>query len=163
VTNAIVPAPDAALATVEHAVLHVVFRVDTAEYALPASTVLQLESYTGATPVPGAAPYVAGIVQLRGKVIPVVDLRARFGLPAKEPTLDTRVVVGEVASRVVALVADSAREVVRIAPSQEKPPPHLVDGGENRVVRAVVQLGDRTILLLDLAKLIGEETSSVQR
>lgn len=162
-SSAIVPAPDAALANVEHAVLHVVFRVDTADYALPASAVLQLESYTGATPVPGVAPFVAGIVQLRGRVVPVIDLRLRFGLPPRPPTLETRVVVGEVGARVVALVADSAREVVRIAPSQEKPPPHLVDNGSDRVVRAVAQLGERTVLLLDLSTLIGEETSSVER
>lgn len=162
-SNAIVPAADSALAEVEHAILHVVFRVESADYALPASSVLQLETYTGATPVPGVAPYVAGIVQLRGRVVPVIDLRRRFELAAVAPTLETRVVVGEIGERVVALVADSAREVVRILPSQEKPPPSLVDAGDKGVVRSVAQLGDRTILLLDLAKLIGEETLGVQR
>lgn len=63
-------------------VLHVVFKVDGAEYVLPAADVLQMESFTGATPVPGAAPHVAGLVQVRGRVIPVVDARLRFGLPA---------------------------------------------------------------------------------
>jgi purine-binding chemotaxis protein CheW len=61
--------------------LHVVFKVAGAEYAIPASEVLQMESYTGATPVPGAPAHVAGLMQVRGRVVPVVDARARFGLP----------------------------------------------------------------------------------
>ena len=72
-----------------------------------------MESFAGATPVPGAPPYVAGLVQVRGRVVPVVDLRARFGLPAAEPTLDTRIVVAQHGERTVGLLVDSAREVRR--------------------------------------------------
>ncbi len=77
-------------------VLHVVFRVGEVEYAVPAADVVQMESFSGATPVPGARPYVAGLVQIRGKVVPVIDARLRFGLPSGERTLDTRVVVSRV-------------------------------------------------------------------
>jgi purine-binding chemotaxis protein CheW len=142
-------------------ILHVLFKVDETLYALPASVVLQMESYTGATVVPGAPAFVAGIIQLRGRVVPVVDLRARFGLPPKERTLETRVVVGEQHDRTVALVVDSAREVVRMAPSQLKPPPRLVDDGARGFVKFVVQLGDRTVMVLDFAKVIGEELPDV--
>ncbi len=139
---------------VEHAVLHVTFKVDGAEYAVPASAVLQLEAYSGATPVPGAPPFVTGIVQLRGRVVPVVDLRLRFGLPSRDPTLESRLVVVEHGERTVALLADSAREVVRIAPSMMRPPPSLV---RSDVVHAIAQLAEHTILVLDLSSLIGEE------
>lgn len=142
-------------------ILHVLFKVDETLYALPADVVLQMESYTGATVVPGAPSFVAGIIQLRGRVVPVVDLRARFGLPPKERTLETRVVVGEQHDRTVALIADSAREVVRMTPSQLKPPPRLVDDGSKGFVRAVAQLGDRTVMVLDFAKVIGEEPLDV--
>ncbi len=142
-------------------ILHVLFKVDETLYALPADVVLQMESYTGATLVPGAPAFVAGIIQLRGRVVPVVDLRARFGLPPKERTLETRVVVGEQHDRTVALVADSAREVVRLTPSQLKPPPRLVDDGTKGFVKAVGQLGDRTVMVLDFAKVIGEEPLDV--
>lgn len=139
--------------------LFVVFKVGEVDYALPANEVLQMESYSGATRVPGANGYVTGIIQLRGRVIPVVDLRLRFGFTASEPTLDSRVVVGEKEGRAVALLADTAREVVRIAPSQQKPPPKLVDNGG--FVQSVVQTGTRTILILDFAKVIGEEAIDV--
>ena len=139
-------------------ILHVLFKVDEALYALPADIVMQMESYTGATLVPGAPPFVVGIIQLRGRVVPVIDLRARFGLPAAPLTIESRVVVGEENDRVVALVADSAREVVRMKPSQLKPPPRLVAEGAKGFVRAVAQLGDRTVMVLDFEKVIGEES-----
>jgi purine-binding chemotaxis protein CheW len=158
---AIVPAVVPAVALTDTPILHVLFKVDESLYALPAEVVLQMESYNGATVVPGAPPFVAGIIQLRGRVVPVVDLRARFGLVPKERTLETRVVVGEQHDRTVALVVDSAREVVRMAPSQLKPPPRLFDDGAKGFVRAVAQLGDRTVMVLDFAKVIGEEPLDV--
>jgi purine-binding chemotaxis protein CheW len=139
--------------------LFVVFKVGGVDYALAADEVLQMESYGGATPVPGAPDFVTGIIQLRGRVIPVIDLRRRFGLAPIEPTLDSRVVVGEREGRAIALLAETAREVVRVSPSQQKPPPRLVDDGG--FVRSVVQLEDRTILVLDYAKVIGEEPIDV--
>ena len=157
---AIVPAPVSGALT-DAPILHVLFKVDETLYALPAEVVLQMESYTGATVVPGAPPFVAGIIQLRGRVVPVVDLRARFGLQPTERTLETRVVVGEQHDRTVALVVDSAREVVRMAPSQLKPPPRLFDDGAKGFVRAVAQLGDRTVMVLDFSKVIGEEPLDV--
>ena len=154
---AIVPASD----TADAPILYVLFVVEGTTFALPASVVLQMETFSGATAVPGAPAWVSGIVQLRGRVIPVVDLRARFAIAPAERTIDTRVVVAEHDGRVVALVADAAREVARIAPSQLKPPPRLVDLGARGFIAAVVQLGERTIMVLDFAKVIGEEPIDV--
>jgi purine-binding chemotaxis protein CheW len=139
------------------AALHVVFRVGAGEYVLPAADVLQLESYTGATPMPGGPAFVAGVVQVRGRVVPVVDLRARFGLPPAEATMDTRVVVAQHGERTIALLADSAREVVRLAPEQVKPPPQLVAEEADGYVRAVAQVGPRLLMLIDFERVIGEE------
>ena len=103
--------------------LHVTFRVGNASYAVPAADVLHLESYDTATYVPGAPAYVAGLVQVRGRLVPVVDLRVRFGLPAIEHTIDRRVVVVQVGTRVAGLIVDSAREVVKLDDAAfEKPP-----------------------------------------
>jgi purine-binding chemotaxis protein CheW len=151
----------AATTTNEVPALYVVFQVNAVSYALPAELVVQMETYAGATAVPGTQEFVAGIIQLRGRVIPVVDLRARFGLPPAERTIDTRVVVGELDGRTVALVADTAREVARIAASQLKAPPRLVEMGAQGFVRAVAQLERRTVMVLDFAKIIGEEPIDV--
>lgn len=137
--------------------LHVVFKVAGAEYAIPASEVLQMESFTGATPVPGAPAHVAGLVQVRGRVVPVVDARARFGLPPVQHTLDSRVVVGQLGSRTVGLLVDSAREVLKLAPDQLQPPPQLVAEQAQGFVKAVAQVGSRLVMLIDFPRVIGEE------
>lgn len=142
----------------EAAQLHVVFKVADAEYALPFETVLQMESFVDATTVPGAVPYLAGIMPIRGRVVPVIDLRARFGLPPATRTLDSRVVVGQLDDRTVALLADSAREVIRIPPEDLKPPPRVMTEGPTAFIRAIAQLGKRMVLVLDFAKVIGEES-----
>jgi purine-binding chemotaxis protein CheW len=139
-------------------VLHVVFKIDGAEYALPAADVLQMESFTGATPVPGAPPHVAGLVQVRGRVIPVVDARARFGLPPVERSLDSRVVVGQLGTRTVGLLVDSAREVLKLDPAKLQPPPPLVVEGAKGFVKAVAQVGPRLVMLIDFPRVVGEET-----
>jgi purine-binding chemotaxis protein CheW len=89
--------------------LHVTFRVGTAEYVVPAAQVLHLESFEAATHVPGAPPYVAGLVQVRGRVVPVVDLRKRFGLPDIAHALAHRVVVVQLGARIAGLLVDDAR------------------------------------------------------
>ena len=138
-------------------VLHVIFKVAGGEYAMPASDVLQMESYTGATLVPGARPFVVGIMQVRGRVVPVIDLRLRFGLPAVERTVDTRVVVGTFGERAVALVVDAAREVLKLDEAQMKPPPEIVSLEARGLVKAVAQLGPRILMVLNFAAVIGEE------
>ena len=137
--------------------LHIVFKVAGAEYAIPADLVLQMESFTGATRVPGAPAYVAGIVQIRGKVIPVVDLRLRFGLPTLETTLDSRIVVGKDGDRAVGLLVDSAREVLKIRPDEISDPPSMVTDQAEGFVKAVARPGKRLLMLIDFQKVIGEE------
>lgn len=140
--------------------LHVVFKVGDSEYALPAAEVLQLEAFEGATPVPGAPPFVSGIVQVRGRVVPVVDMRARFSLPAAERTLDSRIILVAVEDRVVGLLVDSAREVIALPPGELQPPPRLVAERSEGFVRAVARVGGRLLMLVDTRKVIGEEPLS---
>ena len=137
--------------------LFVLFRVADAEYVLPASDVLHMESYEGATRVPGAPDHVAGLMQIRRRVIPVIDLRRRFGLPAVELTLDSRVVVVQSGERAVGLLADSAREVKHIASEDFRPPPELIVEQSSGYVTMVAQAGARMLMLIDFHKVIGEE------
>ncbi len=141
--------------------LYVLFRVAWAEYIVQASRVLQMESYTGATPVPGTSAHVAGIILVRGKVVPVVDARKRLGLPAIEPTTDSRVVVAQLGERVVGLLVDSAREVVKLTAEQlEAPPASIVEQVEG-LVTAVARVGPRLVMRMDLDRLVSEEHAHV--
>ncbi len=134
--------------------LHVMFTVAGSRYVVPAASVLHMESYTESTPIPGAAPFVVGLVQIRGRVVPVIDLRARFGIPPIEPTLDSRVVVVQEGDRTVGLLVDSAREVVSIAPEDFKPPPTVVAGQGTGFIDAVVQIDKQLVLRLALASVV---------
>jgi purine-binding chemotaxis protein CheW len=137
--------------------LHVTFRVGNADYAISAEQVLHLDSFTEATYVPGAPAFVAGLVQVRGKLVPVVDLRTRFGLGPIERTLDNRVIVVKVGSRVAGLLVDSAREVLRLDETSFEPPPELLDHQASGFVKAVATQANRMLLVVDVPRLIGEE------
>ena len=138
--------------------LHVVFTLASVEYALPVDAVLQMETFAGATLVPGAAAYVAGIVTVRGLVVPVIDLRIRFGLPPADLTLNTRIIVTESRGRVVALRVDSAREVLKLDVEKHQPAPNVVSERASGFIRGVHALGPRLLLLVDLPKILGENS-----
>jgi purine-binding chemotaxis protein CheW len=140
--------------------MHVTFRVGAADYVVPAAQVLHLESFETATHVPGAPPYVAGLVQVRGRVVPVVDLRKRFGLPATEHELAHRIVVVQVGSRVAALLVDAAREVIQLDETSFQDVPELVKQQSNGFVAGIVTVAGRLFLIADVPRLIGEEIAS---
>jgi purine-binding chemotaxis protein CheW len=140
--------------------LHVTFRVGTAEYAIPASQVLHLESFETATQVPGAPPYVVGLVQVRGRVVPVVDLRKRFGLPPAEHELAHRVVVVQLGARVAGLLVDSAREVMQLDESKFRDAPELIKQQATGFVTGIVTVRDRMFLIVDVSRVIGQEVPS---
>jgi purine-binding chemotaxis protein CheW len=136
--------------------LHVVFVVAGVEYALPVEAVLQMETFDGATAVPGAPAYVAGIVTVRGRVTPVMDLRIRFGLPPSECDMNTRIIVCHSGERVVALRVDAAREVLKLDVEKHQPAPSIVSERSSGFVYAVHSIGTRLLLLIDLPKVLGE-------
>lgn len=137
--------------------LHVVFEVGGAHYLLPATLVRELESFGEVTPVPGTVRHVVGIVHIRGQVMPLVDLRLRFGLPAGEPSLDRRVIVVEHEGRRVGLLVDVAREVARVPAAAFDEPPELVAEHAGGLVKAVTRLGARLVMLLDCERVLGRE------
>lgn len=139
--------------------LHVAFKVGSADYVVSADQVLHLESFTHATHVPGAPDFVAGLVQVRGRLVPVVDLRTRFGLGPVEKTIDNRVIVVSVGTRVAGLLVDSARDVLRLDEAAFEPPPELIDVQASGFVKAVTTVAQRLLLVVDLPRVIGEELS----
>jgi purine-binding chemotaxis protein CheW len=137
--------------------LHVAFRVGTAEYVVPAAQVLHLESFEAATHVPGAPPYVAGLVQVRGRVVPVIDLRKRFGLPPTEHALAHRVVVVQLGARIVGLLVDSARDVIQLDEATFQDAPELIKAQARGFVTGVASVRDRLFLIVDVPRVIGQE------
>jgi purine-binding chemotaxis protein CheW len=111
------------------------------------------------THVPNAPHYVEGVVNLRGKVIPIINLRARFGLSATEPTKETRIVVVEVAHVILGFIVDSVEEVLRLPEECIEPMPPTGRGGVDECHRGVGRVNGRLVMLLDLELLFGIRTS----
>jgi purine-binding chemotaxis protein CheW len=111
------------------------------------------------TRVPNLPGYVEGVLNLRGRVIPVVGLRQRIGLERKEPTSTTKIIVASVKDDVLGFMVDSVSEVLRIGAATVEPAPRLGEQGQ-RYVSGVGKVNDHLLLLLDLDKLLtdGENT-----
>lgn len=130
---------------------YVLFTLAGTAYALPSRDVQRMEMVEHVTSVPNAAPFVDGVVFSRGKVVPAVNLRRRFGFDRADYDLQTRLVVVAHADRLVGLIVDSAREFVAIAAEAIQPPPEAMAGTSGRYLRGVASVGDRVILILDVA------------
>ncbi len=109
------------------------------------------------TKVPKAPEFVEGVINLRGKVIPVIDLRRRFGLKSKAQDKYTRIIVIEINQMIVGFVVDSISEVLRIPANTVEPPPPVVAGLESEYISGVGKLEDRLLILLDLDRLLSRE------
>ena len=134
---------------------YILFTVAGTTYALPSGEVRHMEMLEGVTRVPNAPTFVDGVVFSRGQVVPVVNLRARFGFERAAYDLRTRLIVVQAASRVIGLVVDSAREFVNIPPESIQPPHEALAGMSGRYVEGVASLGDRRLVLtLDLSRIL---------
>jgi len=125
---------------------------------LPASEVLQMESFSGATAVPGTEPYVAGLVQVRGRVVPVIDLRKRFGVGERAPDSSTVVIVvrvhTELGEKTAGIVVDAVSEVYSVAPDDIKATPDLGSAADGACVRGLTSVDGKMVMLLDIDKLV---------
>ena len=124
-------------------------------YGLDIARVFEIIRNQPITPVPRAPSFVKGVINLRGRIIPVVDLRGRFGMPEAEPTKETRIVVAESASTRVGLIVDSVSEVLLLPIDSVEVTPGVAAGADAEYLRGIAKLGDRLVLLLELDGLFG--------
>jgi purine-binding chemotaxis protein CheW len=126
-------------------------------YGLDIAKVFEIIRHQPITAVPRSPRFVKGVINLRGRIIPVVDLRERFGMPAAEPTKETRIVVAESATTRVGLIVDSVSEVLLVPTEAVEATPEVAAGADAEYLRGIANLGDRLVLLLELAGLFGIE------
>jgi purine-binding chemotaxis protein CheW len=127
--------------------------VGTEEVAVPILSVQEINRMMQITRVPQSPPFIEGVINLRGKIIPVMDLRRRFGLEQTGNSNDERIIVVEVGSRVIGFTVDQVNEVLRISADIVEPPPAMVRGVDSDYVQGVGKLQDRLLILLDLERL----------
>lgn len=134
----------------------VTFSLDDEEFGIEILKVQEINRMAKLTKVPQAPHFVEGIINLRGKVIPVIDLRRKFGMDSKEWDKNTRIVVCDVDGRVTGMIVDAVEEVRRIPKSLMEPPPNIVTSASVDYISGVVKLDDRLLLFLDISKIASE-------
>jgi purine-binding chemotaxis protein CheW len=133
---------------------HIVgFRVGREVFGVPISLIHEIVRVPEITSVPDAPGYVQGVINLRGKIVSVVDLRRRFGETDIKPSKKNRILVSEMHGKLVGLIVDSASEVLKIPESDVELPP-VFDQGELNYVTGVGKLNGRLIILIDLNKIL---------
>lgn len=135
----------------------VVFQLGAEFYGVDIARVHEIIRLQSITRVPRSPSFVEGVINLRGRVIPVVDLRCRFGLPTTEHTRASRIVVVEIADQVVGVIVDEVSEVLRVSAATIEPPSPVVTGVEADYIHAIAKLSDRLVILLDLDRVLARD------
>src|SRR4030088_210732 len=135
----------------------VVFQLGAELYGVDIARVHEIIRLQAVTRVPRAPSFVEGVINLRGKVIPVVDLRRRFGLPSAEHTRASRIVVVEIGDQVVGIVVDGVSEVLRVNGATIEPPSPVVAGVESDYLQGIAKLPDRLVILLNLDRVLARD------
>lgn len=133
------------------------FIVGEEEYGLEILRVKEVIRVREITRLPRAPCFVKGIINLRGDVIPIIDLRDKFGLEHREYTSMTRVIVVDVDGRLVGMVVDAASQVVRIPADQIEPPPPIVGGLSAEYIKGVGKLDERLVILLNIDRILSAQ------
>ncbi|WP_181348718.1 chemotaxis protein CheW [Thalassobacillus sp. CUG 92003] len=135
----------------------IVFQLQDEEYAVPVEQVGSIERVQNITRVPRTEAFVKGVINLRGVVTPIIDLRSRFDLPAAEYTNATRIIIVSIGETNVGLIVDSANDVIDIPESSIEPPPEIVGDLEVEYLQGVAKLEKRLLILLNLHNVLTKE------
>ncbi|MCB9837964.1 MAG: chemotaxis protein CheW [Phycisphaeraceae bacterium] len=135
----------------------VTFEVASEEFAVDILLVHEINRMMSLTRVPQSPPEVEGVINLRGKIIPVVDLRRRFGFEPTERDDQSRIIVVEVKDRVIGFIVDRVHEVLRINSNIVDPPPSMISTIDSDFIKGVGKLEDRLIILLEIGRLFGAD------
>jgi purine-binding chemotaxis protein CheW len=129
------------------------FRVGKENFGVPIGIVHEIVRMMDITEIPDSPTYIEGVINLRGKIIPVVDLRKRFAEEI-EPNRRNRIMVAELDGHQVGLVVDAANEVMKVNPELIEPPPNIFEQGELNYVTGVGKLDGKLVIMIDLSKIM---------
>lgn len=141
----------------------IIFQLKDKEYAIPVNQVRSIEKLQHITRVPRTTDYIKGVINLRGVVTPIIDLRKRFGIDNLENTESTRMIIVALDQMEVGLIVDAANDVIDIKTDAIEPPPEVVGITEAEYINGVVKLEKRLLILLDLEKVLNIEEGKLSK
>ena len=136
----------------------VTFNLLGEEFGMPILDVREIIRMVDITPVPHAPAFVEGVINLRGQILPVIDLRKRFNLSSTEMEEDTRIIVVEINNNLLGLIVDGVKEVLRIPSDSVSPPPQIVANGIGaEYIKGIAHHEEKMIILIDLKRVFSQD------
>lgn len=142
---------------IEKEIQLVVFMLDDEEFACNISDVREVLKMVRVTPLPQSLKFIEGVINLRGEVIPIIDLRKRFNLPEADYSERSRIIIVEVGANQVGLIVDEVSEVLRFSSSQVQASPSGISGGDSELIVGVGKLEQRLLIILNLEYILSSE------
>jgi purine-binding chemotaxis protein CheW len=140
---------------------YLTFRLEDEVFGLAIGKVREVLDFTNVTRVPQTPNYMRGVINLRGSVVPVMDMRLKFGLPKTEKTVNTCIIIAEIAmdgeTTVLGALADSVQEVLDIEPDQIEPPPKIGTKLRTEFIKGMGKHNEQFIILLDIDRVFSAE------
>ena len=133
------------------------FRLGDQDYGIAISKVQEIREWTKVTPLPNSPSYIKGMLNLRGAIVPVIDLRMRFGLDVLERDGFTVIIVVNVGSRLAGIVVDTVSDVISVDPGQRRALPEFEGHANRRFIEGLAQINDRLMVLLNVDQLVTSE------
>ena len=137
------------------------FRLDNEDYAIAITKIQEIILMKPITRIPQVPDFIEGLINLRGSVIPIVNLRKRFGLPSREVDDETRTIVVNIHDKTVGCIVDAVTQVMRINRDQIQPPPLSVLAVAHQYISGLARLDDRLLIILEIERLFDEQSPVV--
>ncbi|QRM54207.1 chemotaxis protein CheW [Sinorhizobium sp. BG8] len=128
----------------------IAFRIEDQEFSVNIMAVREIRGWSPATPMPHAPPYVLGVINLRGAVLPIIDLALRFGLKPAEPTIRHVIIVAQVNSKTVGLLVDAVSDILTVTDDNIQPTPDIANDAEKNYARGILAIEGRMICMIEL-------------
>jgi purine-binding chemotaxis protein CheW len=132
------------------------FKLGSEEFGINILNVKEINRMVNITAIPNSPAYVEGIINLRGKIISVIDLRTKLGMPKRDPDNETRIMVVDVQGRTTGFLLDGVSEVLSLPANLMESPPEITAGINSKLIKAVGKLEDKILILLDLEKVLSK-------
>ena len=140
---------------------YLTFALGSEEYGIELLKVQEIKGYSAVTPIPSTPPHIKGVMNLRGAVIPVVDLRARFGMETIEYTQFNVIIVINVGAKIIGLLVDAVSDVLNVGAGDVRPAPDFGARADTRFISGLASAGDKIAVLLDIDRLLTEDDLNV--
>lgn len=135
----------------------VIFRLGDEKYAVDILNVGGISEFLEVTKVPNAPPFIDGIINLRGDIIPIVNLKKRFNIPEKKVDSDTRIIINNINGKDIGFVVDEASQVINIDEADIEDAPDIIKGADRQYIAGVGKVNNQIVILLNLEKILNDD------